>query len=106
VSIDAEEIISQKSHITPTPRELAEICAQAAESKKATDIAVLEVGDILGIVEYFVICSASNSRLVSATTDAITRQTRAFSVKPLSVEGERQGQWVLLDYGSVVVHVF
>lgn len=82
------------------------MCAQAAESKKATDITILEVGDILGIVEYFVICSASNARLVSATADAIVRQTRTFSVKPLSVEGDRQAEWVLMDFGSVVVHVF
>ena len=64
------------------------------------------MGDILGIVEYFVVCSASNDRLVAAITDAIQRQTRSFSIKPVSVEGARQAEWVLLDYGSVVVHVF
>lgn len=64
------------------------------------------MGDILGIVEYFVVCSASNARLVSATADAIQRQTRAYSAKPISIEGDRQAEWVLMDYSSVVVHVF
>lgn len=98
-------LISEKP-ATPTPFELAEICAQAAESKKASDICVLEVGDIIGISEYFVVCSASNDRLVVAIADAVARQARNFSIKPSSIEGERQAEWVLLDYGSVIVHVF
>ena len=52
------------------------------------------------------ICSANNDRLVSAITDTIQRQARNFSIKPISIEGDRQAEWVLLDYGSVVVHVF
>lgn len=67
---------------------------------------MLDVGDILGIAEYFVVCSANNDRLVKTITDAVSKQTRNFSIKPLSVEGMRQAEWVLLDYGSVVVHIF
>jgi ribosome-associated protein len=64
------------------------------------------VGNILGIAEYFVICSASNDRLVSTIVDTIERQARSFSIKPISTEGEAQAEWVLIDYGNVVVHIF
>jgi ribosome-associated protein len=99
-------VIITQSSLSPTPAELAEICAQAAESKKATDISILEIGDIVGITEYFVVCSASNTRLVSTIVDAVQRSTRNYSIKPSSIEGQRQAEWVCMDYGSIVVHVF
>lgn len=52
------------------------------------------------------ICSGSNSRLVSTIVDTIQRQTRNYCFKPLSIEGDRQAEWVLIDYGTIVVHVF
>lgn len=52
------------------------------------------------------ICSANNSTLVGAINDAIQRQARNFSIKPRGTEGARQGEWILLDYSSVVVHIF
>ena len=90
-----------------TPREMAIIAARAADSKKATDIVVQEVGEIIGVTDYFVIVTAANNRQVNAIIDEIEEAERVQAgVKPLHREDTRDGSWELLDYGSVVVHVF
>lgn len=89
------------------PRDLAILAARTADDKKATDTLIIEVGPILAITEYFVITSASNGRLVRALTDEIEAKVRATTGRsPLRVEGAREQQWVLVDFGDVVVHVF
>lgn len=68
---------------------------------------MLPVGDVLAVTEYFVVASASNPRQVRAITDAVLTQVReAVGRGPLRSEGVREQQWVLVDYGDVVVHVF
>lgn len=90
-----------------TSRDLACLAARAADDKKATDTLVIEVGPILAVTEYFVITSASNRRLVRSLTDEIEQAVReATGRSPLRVEGAREHQWVLIDYGDIVVHVF
>lgn len=87
--------------------ELAVRCARAADEKLATDIIVLPVGDVLAITEYFVVASASNPRQVRAITDAVLVTVREQTGRgPLRSEGVGEQQWVLVDYGDVVVHVF
>jgi ribosome-associated protein len=83
------------------------IAARAADAKKGDDIIVLDVGDIIGIVECFVITSASNTRLVRTIVEEVERQVfEQTGEKPRAVEGLRDASWVLLDYGDLVVHVF
>jgi ribosome-associated protein len=85
----------------------SKIAARAADAKKAQDIVILDVGEIMGIVETFVIASAPNSRLVRAIVDEIEREVfEKTGDKPRAVEGLRDASWVLLDYGDLVVHVF
>jgi ribosome-associated protein len=93
---------------TPTPSiDLAVAAARAADDKGATDIVVLDVGDLLGICGYFVIASASNPRLVRAVVDEVEEQVaERYGDRPRSVEGAAERRWVLLDYADVVVHVF
>lgn len=92
---------------TGDARTVAVLAARAADDKQGRDIRVLDVGDILGIVEYFVVLEAPNRRLVSTLVDEIERAVRdATGHSPVRVEGAREQQWVLLDYGDVVVHVF
>ena len=68
---------------------------------------VLEVGDVLSIVEYFVITGASNTRQVRTIAEEVEEQVkRADGGAPIRVEGLNDGMWVLLDYGDIVVHVF
>jgi ribosome-associated protein len=78
----------------------------AAEDRKAQDLRVLHLGDVSGFSDYFVICSGTNERQVQAIADAVEERLRAERVRPLHVEGYNRAQWVLLDYGDLVVHVF
>ena len=92
---------------TITSREMALVAAKAADEKKASDILVQEVGELIGVTEYFVIVTASNNRQVNAIIDAIEEAVRKEAgIHPLHREETRDGSWELLDYGSVVVHVF
>ena len=92
---------------TTTSTERARMAAQAADDKKGEDIIVLDVAEIMGIVDAFVITHASNTRLVRAIVDEVKAQLldRA-GVKPRSAEGLDDMSWVLLDYGDLIVHVF
>lgn len=83
------------------------LAAQAADAKKAHDIVIKDVGDILAVTEHFVIASAPNTRQVRTIVDTIIDQVRVEGGRtPRSVEGLDDLQWVLLDYGDVVIHVF
>lgn len=87
--------------------ELAVAAARAIDDKKGEDIVILEVGPVLGITELFVITSAPNNRLVRTIVDEVEEQVSVLlDRKPLRVEGLTDRQWVLMDYGDVVVHVF
>jgi ribosome-associated protein len=87
--------------------ERARLAARAADDKKAEDVVVLDVAEIMGIVDAFVIAHASNTRLVHAIVDEVKEQLWVLAgVKPRSVEGLDDMAWVLLDYGDLLVHVF
>ena len=90
-----------------TSKDLAILAARAVDDKKASDTLIIEVGPILAVTEYFVITSASNRRLVRSLTDEVETKVReATGRSPLRVEGAREQQWVLIDYGDIVIHVF
>lgn len=83
------------------------IAARAADSKKATDILIQDVRELVGITDFFVIVTAQNNRQISAVLDAIEEaEIKEAGVKPFSVEGVQEGFWALQDYGDFVVHVF
>ena len=87
--------------------ELAKVAARAADDKKAEHTLVLAVGDVLAITDYFVIASAGNRRLVKAVVDAVEDAVREqLGRAPIRMEGASEQQWVLVDYGDVVVHIF
>lgn len=86
---------------------LARLVARTADDKKADDIVVLDVGDVLSITGFFVIASASNVRLVRTVAEEIEAAVKAATGRsPVRVEGIRESQWILIDYGDVVAHVF
>ncbi len=90
-----------------TSKDYAIIAARAADEKKATDIMVQEVRELIGVTDYFVIVTAQNNRQVDAIIDAIEESLRIeASLKPLHREIAPDGSWSLLDYGSIVIHVF
>ena len=87
-------------------RSVALDAAQAAENKKATDVVILDVGDLLGITEFFVIVSTSNPRQLDTVSDEVHRVLKVEGRAPLRREGVTGDGWLVLDYGDVVVHVF
>ncbi len=93
--------------MTASPRavELATAAALAAADKLATDVLALDVSDQLVITDIFLLASAPNDRQVRAIVDAIEERLLTLKAKPVRREGEREGRWVLLDFGELVVHV-
>ena len=84
---------------------LVHTAARAASDKLAQHIMAFDVSDQLAITDAFVLAAASNDRQVKAIVDAIEEKLRDLGEKPIRREGERDGRWVLIDYGDVVVHV-
>jgi ribosome-associated protein len=81
-------------------------CAQAALDTKAVDLVVLDVAALTSIADYLVICTGRSDRQVQAIAQAIDEQLRQHGRRPRAVEGMNRGQWVLMDYADVIVHIF
>jgi ribosome-associated protein len=79
---------------------------QAAEEKKAQDLVVLQVAEITSFTDYFIICSGSSTRQVQAIADAISEQLKKRGVRPMNTEGYANAEWVLIDFGTFVAHIF
>ena len=90
-----------------TSRGLALIAARAIDAKKGSDIVIQEVSALLNVTDYFVIGTAANNRRADAIADEVLERLRTEAgVKPIGVEGEEECTWILLDFGSIVVHIF
>ena len=89
---------------TQTPTWL--VAAQAAESKKAVRLVVLDLRDVSGFTDYFVICSGANSRQIQAIAEEIEMQLKRGGRYALGIEGYEHAEWILADYGDFIVHVF
>jgi len=79
---------------------------QAALGRKARDLLLLDVRELTTLADVFMLCSGRSNRQVSAIADHIRRFLKDHGIRPLYVEGMKEGHWVLLDYGQVVIHVF
>jgi ribosome-associated protein len=88
------------------PLELARRAVDVAEDKKAADIVLLDIGAITTLADYFVICSGGSERQIQAIADGVVDALRADGVRPIGREGEAASHWILVDFGSVIVHVF
>jgi len=88
-----------------TPLEIARLAVEAAEDKKAADIVLLDVTGLTTIADYFVICSGGSERQLAAIVAAIVDRVHEVGVRPYSREGAALSHWLLLDLGSVIVHV-
>lgn len=89
-----------------SPVELASAAARAIDSKRGRGIVVLDVGELLGVVDLFVIASGGSKRLVRTLAEEVHLQLKRRGRPPLRREGMDDGDWVLLDYGDVAVHIF
>lgn len=76
------------------------------DAKKATDVVLLDVSQLLWITDVFAIASGTSNRNVQSLADEVEFKLRDIERRPLRVEGRNEAEWVLLDYGDVVVHIF
>ena len=92
--------------LTLDPEAMVNIAVHAAEDKKAIDTRVLDIRELSIIADYFVICSGRSVPQVQAIAENIQEQLKKEGLPITHLEGFREGTWVLLDYGDVIVHVF
>jgi ribosome-associated protein len=90
----------------PAPLDLARRIVELAEDKKAADIVLLDLFELTTLADAFVICSGGSERQIDAIADGIVAGLREEGVKPIGREGTPASHWVLVDFGSVIVHVF
>ncbi len=98
--------ISQLSPEDQVVFDQVRIAVDAAEEKKAQDIAVLRLVAITEFTDYFIICTGNSSRQTQAIVDAVIEELKKIKVRPLNVEGYHNAEWILVDYGTFVLHVF
>ena len=84
---------------------LARRIVELASDKKASDIVLLEIGGLTTLADYFVICSGQSERQLGAIVDGIAEALRKEGLRPIGREGSSNAHWLLIDYGSVIVHV-
>jgi ribosome-associated protein len=103
----AEEAnLEQRVEVPADATELAHRIVEIASDKKGNDIVMLRTAELTTMADFFVICSGRSDRQVAALSGAIVEELRNEGIRPLGVEGRESSRWVLLDYGSVIVHVF
>ncbi|HVS49916.1 MAG TPA: ribosome silencing factor [Candidatus Dormibacteraeota bacterium] len=89
-----------------TPLQLARLLRGAAVEKKAWDPVVIDVREQTSIADYFVICEGETDRQVRAIADGMVEAAKAKQLRPLAIDGQTDATWILLDFDSVLAHVF
>ena len=89
-----------------TSKEMIALAVRALDAKKGKDIQVLYTADQTTLADYFVICTGTSNTQVKALSDAVEDAMTKAGEEPHHVEGHRGGQWTLLDYSAILVHVF
>lgn len=83
-----------------------DVYVKAVLERKAEAVVVLDVRELTSVADAFIICSGRSNRQVTAIADSVQRTLKKQGFRPLSVEGKSEGQWVLMDYGDVIIHIF
>jgi ribosome-associated protein len=91
---------------TTDPRETALLCVRYALDKKAYDLLLLDVSGLTSLADFFLICTGRSDTQVQAIAQSIQESLARLGRRPRMIEGLSGGQWVLMDYGDVVVHIF
>ena len=86
--------------------ELARLAISALEDKKAEDVRVIDIGDVSVLADYFIIANGNNRTQVQAMADELEQRLGRAGAAPKQIEGYQSGNWVLLDFGDVIIHIF
>jgi ribosome-associated protein len=98
--------MENKTRAVASPEEIAELCVKTADGRKAENIIQLKVTEHSSVADYFVLCTGNSEPQIKAIADHIGRELRdKLQVRPRAVEGKAESQWILMDYGCVLVHI-
>ncbi len=103
---DEQNTTTPGASTNPDGMNKALLCAQAALDKKAENVKLLDLSELSGFTDYFLICSGTSDRQVQAIGEAISNAMDVQGFELYSAEGFQDGRWVLMDFGDVIVHVF
>jgi ribosome-associated protein len=101
-----ERVPDDRVEIPADAAELAHRIVEIASDKKGNDIVMLRTAELTSMADFFVICSGRSDRQVNALASAIVGELRDEGIRPMGLEGRQSARWVLLDYGTVIVHIF
>ncbi len=87
-----------------TPEQLCQLVTQALDDAKAQNVTVLDVRGLTDITDFMVVASGTSDRHVRTLADKVLASARDWGIRPVGVEGQQQGQWVLVDLGDVILH--
>src|SRR5215475_4906982 len=107
--MEHDEMRAEADALSPEDRlifEQVKIAARAADERKAKEIVVLRLSAITEFTDYFVICTGNSTRQTQAIADAVTEELKKIKTRPLHTEGYNNAEWILIDYGAFVVHIF
>ncbi|MBQ3378533.1 MAG: ribosome silencing factor [Clostridia bacterium] len=92
--------------MSTAPLDILKCALNVLEAKKADEIVAIEVTNVTIIADYFLICSANSSTQLKALYEELEFKLKQQDIVPIHIEGSREGGWIVLDYGSVIVHIF
>lgn len=107
--MEQDRIGSEPAELSAEDRLISEqvkMAVRAADEKKAQGIAVLRLSAITEFTDYFIICAGNSTRQTQAIADAVIEELKRVKTRPLHIEGYNNAEWILIDYGSFVVHIF
>lgn len=104
----SEPVLATESTHTPlTALQLAKLCVSFAEDKKATDPVILDLSAISSLADYFVICSAQSEPQLKAIANGLDKFLKdEHGIRPNAIDGFPSSQWIVVDYGDVMIHIF
>lgn len=86
--------------------EMAKIAFEALDNKQGEDIKVLDISDVTVLADYFIIANGNNPNHVQSLIDETEKRLSEAGYEPKNIEGYRSASWILLDYGSIIIHIF
>lgn len=101
-----EQKMKQEESQMTDAKELVKVVYNALESKKGENIKIIDISDVSVLADYFIIANGSNQNQVQALVDNVQEELYKIGHEPVQIEGYRTGNWILMDYGDIIVHVF